>query len=93
VRGHVGDVAATMFVYAALGACFPGWTPRTRIAATLALALAVEVGQLVWSPLAHSTIGALTLGSVFDPRDLAAYIVGVAIAVAWERSYSGQRPA
>jgi hypothetical protein len=92
VRGHVGDVAAAMFVYAGFGLCFAGWTRRARSAATLAVALAVEVGQLVWSPLGRSTVGALTVGSVFDPVDLVAYVAGVVIGVAWERVYAG-RPA
>ena len=84
VRGHVGDVAAAMLVYALLG--LTGWPQRARIAGTLAIALAVEVGQLVWSPLGRSTIGALTLGSVFDPLDLAAYVIGLLIGLVWERT-------
>jgi hypothetical protein len=81
VRGHVGDVAATMLVYAAFG--FTGWPWRTRIAATLVVAVLVEVGQLVWSPLGRSGAAALVIGSVFDPWDLAAYVAGVAVGVAW----------
>lgn len=92
MRGHVGDVAAAMLVYAAFGLCFPGWTWRARSGATLCVAVAVELGQLVWSPLGRSTVGALTVGSVFDPVDLAAYVAGVVIGVGWERVSSG-RPA
>jgi hypothetical protein len=83
VRGHVSDVAATMLVYAAFGAT--GWPRRARVAAAFAVALAVEVGQLAWSPLGRSGVGALTLGSVFDPWDVAAYAAGLAVGVAWER--------
>lgn len=83
VRGHVGDVAATMLVYAAFG--LTSWSLRARAAATLALAIAVEVGQLVWAPHGRSGVGALTLGSVFDPWDVVAYAVGVVTAIGWER--------
>ena len=82
VRGHVGDVAAAMFVYAALG--LTGWSRRSRVAAALIIAALVEVGQTVWSPAGRSGVGALLIGSVFDPWDLVAYVVGVAVGVAWE---------
>jgi hypothetical protein len=74
VRGHVGDVAATMLVFALLG--LTRWSVRTRAIVTMALALAIELGQTVWS-------GGLLLGAVFDPWDVAAYAVGVAVAVAY----------
>ena len=89
VRGHVGDVAATMLVYAAFG--FTGWSRRARIAATMAVAIAVEVGQLYWSPLGRSGAGALIIGSVFDPWDLAAYVAGIAVGVIWETAPSPPR--
>src|SRR5207247_2559171 len=72
IRGHVGDVAATMLVFALLG--LTRWSLRTRAIVTMAIALAIELGQTVWS-------GGLLLGSVFDPWDVAAYAVGVAVAV------------
>jgi len=84
IRGHVGDVAATMLVYAAFG--FTRWPRRDRIAATLAVALAMEIGQLAWAPHGRSGAGALVIGSVFDPWDLVAYVAGVVVAVLWERS-------
>jgi hypothetical protein len=83
VRGHVGDVAATMLVYAAFG--LTSWSLRARAAATLAFAVAVAAGQLLWAPLGRSGVGALTLGSVFDPWDLVAYAVGVVTSIGWER--------
>ncbi len=85
VRGHVGDVAAAMFVYAAFG--LTGWSRRARVAAALTVAIAVEVGQIVWSPVGRSGAGALLIGSVFDPWDLAAYVAGVAVGVAWDRTW------
>lgn len=82
VRGHVGDVAAAMLVYAALGAV---WRARmaVRAAAALAIATAVELGQLVWH--VDSTAGDLVLGDTCDPWDLVAYVAGVAVALVWER--------
>jgi len=82
VRGHVGDVAAAMFVYATLGALWRRSKPAGRVAATLAIAGAIEVGQLAWR--ADSTAGELLIGSTFDPWDLLAYAIGVAIALGWD---------
>lgn len=81
IRGHVGDVAATMLVYAAFGLA---WSARrhVRAVATLAIATGIELGQLVWHT--RSLAGELTIGSTFDAWDFVAYIAGVAIAVAWD---------
>ena len=83
VRGHVGDVAATMLVYA-----LAGMTLRASIAVralvTFAIALAIELGQTVWQ--ADSMAGELLIGSTFDPWDLVAYAIGVAIAVGWDHA-------
>lgn len=83
VRGHVGDVAATMLVYAGFG--LTSWSLRARAAATFAVAVAIELGQLLWAPLTGGTVATLTVGHVFDPWDVLAYAVGVVVAVAWER--------
>ena len=80
VRGHVGDVAAAMFVYAIVAALLR--ERGARAAATLAIAIAIELGQMVWHT--DSTAGELLLGSTFDPWDLVAYAIGVAIAVGWD---------
>lgn len=82
VRGHVGDVAATMFVFAVLG--LTSWRLRTRALVTLGVATVIEVGQTVWS-------GGLIFGSVFDPWDLAAYIVGVIVGLAYCRAHDEPR--
>jgi Protein of unknown function (DUF2809) len=81
VRGNVGDGAATLLVYALLGLA---WRARmqTRAIATFAIACAIELGQTVWH--ARSLAAELTIGSTFDPWDVVAYAVGVAVAVAWE---------
>jgi hypothetical protein len=55
-----------------------------RATATMTIATAVEVGQLLWH--AASTAGALTVGATFDGWDFVAYIAGTAFALAWDRA-------
>ncbi len=81
VRGHLGDVAATMLVYALLGGMW-ATRMRTRAAATLVIATMIELGQTWWH--ATSTVGSLLAGSTFDPIDFVAYAAGVVVALAWE---------
>ena len=83
IRGHVGDVAATMLVYAAISMVWSA-RMRTRAIATFAIAAAIEVGQLVWH--ARSLVAELTIGSSFDAWDFVAYAIGVGVAVTWERT-------
>jgi hypothetical protein len=82
LRGNVGDVAATMLVYALVGVAWWRGRRATRAIATFAIAIAVELFQIVWH--ARSLAGELVLGSTFDPWDIVAYAVGVAVGVAWE---------
>lgn len=83
MRGHLGDVAATMLVYAAISL-----VSRARIAwraaVTMAIATAIELGQVYWR--IESSAGELLLGTTFDAWDLVAYVAGVCVAVAWEAS-------
>jgi len=81
VRGHVGDAAATMLVYALLGFA---WRARigVRAATTFAIAAAIEVGQTLWQ--VDGAAGELLLGATFDVWDLVAYAVGTAIAASAE---------
>lgn len=81
IRGHVGDVAATMLVYAAIS-MFWSARMRTRAIATFSIAAAIELGQLVWN--ARSLVAELTIGSSFDAWDFLAYAIGVGVALAWE---------
>jgi hypothetical protein len=83
VRGHVGDVAATMLVFAIVSLVRPTASTGVRALVTMAIATSIEVAQ-VWFH-ARSTAGHLVLGSTFDPIDLAAYVVGVGIAVVWDQ--------
>jgi hypothetical protein len=81
VRGHVGDVAAAMLVYALIGFASRA-SLAIRAGATLAIATLIEIGQSIWH--VDSTAGDLILGATFDPWDLVAYAVGVAVAVGVE---------
>jgi hypothetical protein len=76
VRGHVGDGAAAMLVFALLSLCWRA-RPAVRALTTLAIATAVELGQLVW----HTTslAGELLVGGTFDWWDFVAYIVGATV--------------
>lgn len=86
VRGHAGDVAATLLVFAVLGLAWRA-AIAARAAATFAIAAAIELVQTTWS--ATSFAGELVLGTTFDPWDLVAYALGIAIAVTWERLARG----
>ncbi len=52
----------------------------------MAVATAIELGQLFWS-------GGLVLGSVFDPWDLAAYLAAVVVGLAYIRGHDDLRHA
>ena len=88
IRGHVGDVAATMLVYALLGLA---WRvrPWVRATATIAIATAIELGQIFWQ--GDSTAAQLVVGSTFDWWDLVAYVAGVMVAIGWEMRHMRQR--
>lgn len=88
VRGHVGDVAATMLVYAlvsmALAVLDGRWqvAPRWRFALTMGIASALELGQTMWS--GSGLAGELVVGATFDGWDFAAYLLGAVVAVAYD---------
>jgi hypothetical protein len=81
VRGHVGDGAATMLVYALLGLVWRA-RPRNRALATLAIATAIELGQGVWH--VPSLAGELLTGNTFDGWDFVAYVIGTGVALMWD---------
>jgi Protein of unknown function (DUF2809) len=81
----------------ALWACMMAWIVATiapapsmfiRAAIALAISWTVEFSQLIHTPsldaLRATTLGGLVLGSGFDPRDLAAYALGVVGAIVLE---------
>ncbi len=81
VRGHVGDVAATMLVYAMAGLVWRT-RPRNLALATMAIATAIELGQGVWH--VQSAAGALLAGNTFDGWDFVAYVIGTGVALLWD---------
>lgn len=86
VRGHLGDVAIVALLYFSLA----WWTPRRRAlraASVGALAACTELAQLVLPPMRRSLAIDLTVGRTFDPVDLAAYALGLAVAVGLERAW------
>lgn len=91
VRGHVGDVAATMLVYALLW-LWPARRarPLTRAIGALAIAAAIELGQQVWT--GRGLVGELVVGSTFDGWDFVAYVAGVVVAFCYERGTAARVP-
>lgn len=85
VRDMTGDALWAAMITWWIAALAPGARPVVRGAAAFAVCLGVELSQLYHTPAFDSiratSVGQLVLGSGFDPRDLAAYAVGVAGAV------------
>jgi hypothetical protein len=92
IRGHVGDVAATMLVYAMLGVVLrgrlarPGW----RAFGAMAIATALECGQRVWT--GTGLAGEILVGGSFDGWDFAAYLLGTVVAVGYDVTASHRAP-
>ncbi|MFN0179151.1 MAG: DUF2809 domain-containing protein [Gemmatimonadales bacterium] len=95
VRDVLGDGLWAMMMAWLVGAAAPGARVVYRNAAALGICVVVELSQLVrtpWLATARQTsLGQLVLGSGFDPRDLAAYALGVAVAALLEWAPVGGR--
>lgn len=89
-RDVLGDALWAMMIAWWVGALAPAAALRARIGVAFAVCVVVEVSQLVHTPaldaLRRTAAGQLVLGSGFDPRDLAAYALGVLGAAALERA-------
>jgi hypothetical protein len=87
-RDVLGDALWAAMIAWWLGALVPSARLAVRSAAALAVCFAVETSQLYHAPfidsIRHTFAGHLLLGSGFDPRDFAAYAVGVVGAVLLE---------
>ena len=85
VRDATGDALWAAMVTWWAGALAPAARPAARGVAAYAICLSIEVSQLYHTPAVDAVratlVGKLVLGSGFDPRDLAAYAIGVASAV------------
>jgi Protein of unknown function (DUF2809) len=89
-RDVLGDALWAVMIVWLVSVVAPSARLVTRGAVALALCWAVELSQRLHAPsldaLRATTAGHLVLGSGFDPRDLAAYVVGVLAAVVIERA-------
>jgi len=89
-RDIVGDALWAMMITWWIGALAPGAALGARSGAAFAVCVLVELSQLIHTPgldaLRRTTAGQLVLGSGFDPRDLAAYALGVLAAAMLERA-------
>jgi hypothetical protein len=87
-RDVVGDALWAMMITWWIGAIVPHTPLFGRAALSYGICVAVELSQLYHSPsldaLRATFVGHLVLGSGFDPRDLAAYILGVGASVLLE---------
>jgi hypothetical protein len=88
IRPYIGDVLAVVLVYCALRAVTP-MSLWPAIAATLSVALAIELAQLLnlldMIGLRSNRIAATVLGGSFDWLDLVAYVAGAVAVVAVEQ--------
>ncbi len=89
VRFYVGDTVAVVFLYA-LASVFTSWKPSVKVIVAGLIALTIECAQIF---IAHPGNGLqqVTLGAYFDPLDLAAYALGLAIGVVIVRALLGKR--
>jgi hypothetical protein len=81
VQDILGDALWAAMMMWWVSAIAPAASLRARVASALAVCFAVEFSQLYHTPaldrLRDTGAGHLVLGSDFDPRDLAAYTIGV----------------
>ena len=82
----LGDALWAMMLYWWIGVLGPHWPVVWRSGVSDGVCVAVELSQRVHGPtldaVRQTTLGALVLGTGFDPRDFVSYAVGVAIATA-----------
>ena len=94
-RDVLGDALWAAMMVWWVGVVAPSASLARRSVIAYAICVAVELSQLIHVPAIdaarRTTIGHLVLGSDFDPRDLAAYALGVAVAALLERAMRGAR--
>jgi hypothetical protein len=95
VRDFTGDALWAAMIVWLVSALAPTATILSRSLVALVICCAVEVSQLVHFPaldaFRQTTIGHLVLGSGFDPRDFAAYALGVSVAALLDRVTPARR--
>ena len=91
VRDMLGDALWAAMAFWLVSALAPTARRAWRAIASLAICVVVELSQLWHLPVLdgwrRTTVGQLTLGSGFDPRDFAAYAAGVIAGVLVERIF------
>lgn len=86
IRAHGGDLLVPAFLLSSLGLVTP-LSLRARTAITAVLTVGTELVQALALPLPPSLVIDLVLGRTFDPLDLLAYAVGLALALALEQRW------
>ncbi len=96
LRDPLGDALWAAMMTWWVSALLPRSPLAARAAVALAICVAVEFSQLLRAPaidaVRATTLGHLVLGSGFDPRDLAAYVLGVLAAGYLDRWSTGNQP-
>jgi hypothetical protein len=80
-RDFLGDALWAVMTFAWFSVLWPRGSIGVRAVLAVSLCWIVEASQAYHTPsldaLRQTTVGQLVLGSGFDPRDLAAYALGV----------------
>jgi len=82
MRGFAGDVLIIIFIYSSVKVILKDQSPAYIAAGVLSFAFFVEFIQYTGIPRYFnpgSLITILTLGSTYDPLDIAAYVSGAAV--------------
>ncbi len=90
LKDVAGDALWAAMMFWGVSGIAPTRSMWSRGSVAFVICVVVECSQLVHAALLdqvrHTTLGHLVLGSDFDPRDVAAYFVGVAAAMLIERA-------
>jgi len=82
LRGFAGDILIVIFIYSSVKVILKDQHPVRIAAGVFSFALFVEFIQYTGLPKyfnPRSIVTILTLGSTYDPLDIAAYAVGVTV--------------
>ena len=94
---YPGDALWAWVVLLCVAWVRPAIAPGRLVVVSLAIAFAVELLQLYQAPwmqaLRANKLAYLVLGNGFDPWDLVAYAVGIALGAAVDWAWAGRRSA
>lgn len=89
VRPYLGDVLAVALVYLVLRT-ISRLTPMGAAGVALSVSIAIELGQLLHVldavGLGANRLARVVLGGVFDPRDIACYLIGALVAFGMDKA-------